>query len=164
MSFLTSKWILLVLIPVAILLVLFLIGKKSVHHEISINATPNQVWLTLSDIQNYPKWNPVIHYKEGELAEGNKLILHFQQDADNGYDVPVTVKAMIPQKLLNQVGGMQGIMTYNHRYELEPDGTGTKVIIHEDYQGIYVPFWNPAPVGAAYARLNQALKQQLENP
>ena len=163
MNILTSKWTMLLLLLIMLaLIVLYLIGKKSVHHEITVDASPDKVWSILSDIKNYPEWNQVITYKEGELAEGSKLILHFTQDADTAYDVPVTVKAMIPQKLLNQAGGISGVMTYNHRYELEPDNASTKVTIHEDYRGIYVPFWNPAPVEAAYGRLNQALKERAE--
>ena len=60
---------------------------------------------------------------------------------------------------------MAGIVTYDHHYELEALEQGkTKLIIREDYHGVYVPFWDPAPVEAAYHRLGQAVKQRIENP
>ena len=47
-------------------------------------------------------------------------------------------------------------------YELEALEQGkTKLIIREDYHGVYVPFWDPK---AAYHRLGQAVKQRIENP
>ena len=45
---------------------------------------------------------------------------------------------------------------------LEPTGNSTKVIIHEDYRGIGVNFWNPQPVEEAYKELNIALKNRVE--
>ena len=36
----------------ALLLVLALTGKKSVHHEISINASVEKVWKTLMDLDD----------------------------------------------------------------------------------------------------------------
>ena len=161
MSIFTSKWMLLALIPVAVLLVLFLIGKKSVHHEIIINATPEQVWEVLTDLKKYPEWNPVMIRAQGTLSEGQKITYTFRQDDSNQYDIPATVKAVKTAQLLNQTGGMPGVITYDHRYVLDADGVNTKLTIHEDYRGVYVPFWDPQPVQSAYERLNEAIKARV---
>ena len=50
-------------------------------------------------------------------------------------------------KLLNQYGGTKTILTFDHKYILVKEGIKTKLIIHEEYPGIMVPFWNPDPVG-----------------
>ena len=150
-------------ILLAILTVLVILGRKSVHHEILIEATPETVWNVLTDTDNYDSWNPVMKLLEGEIKEGNQVLYQFTQDPDNIIEMPSTVKQIVPQKLLNQGGGPPLILTFDHRYILESQGSGTKLTIHEDYAGIGVNFWNPAPVEAAYGRLNEAIKARAES-
>ena len=57
---------------------------------------------------------------------------------------------------------MPFILTFNHKYTLESANDGTRLIIHEDYRGIMVPFWNPTPVEKAYERLAMDLKTRVE--
>ena len=165
MSILTSKWMLLLLIPIIVVFVLLLVGQKSVKSETIINAQPDAVWALLTKTDGYPDWNPVMQSAKGNLVEGEKIVYLFKQDENVQYDVPITVKKIVDGKHLNQGGGMAGIVTYDHHYELEALEQGkTKLIIREDYHGVYVPFWDPAPVEAAYHRLGQAVKQRIENP
>jgi hypothetical protein len=147
---------------VAILVILVLTGRKSVHHEISIQASPDKVWEVLTDTDSYDSWNPVMKLLEGEIKEGNKVTYRFTQDAENVSEIASRVKKVIPNQLLNQGGGIPLVLTFDHKYMLEPSGAGTKMTIHEDYRGIGVNFWNPAPVEKAYARLNEALKARVE--
>ena len=147
-----------------VLVVLFIIGNKSVHHEITVDAPPAKVCQVITNTQAYAEWNPVMLSVDSAPAIGAKVTYKYQQEPGKVYDIPATVKAMDEEKLLNQAGGMPGILTYNHRYELVPlnNGESTKVIIHEDYRGIGVPFWNPEAVGASYGRLNEAIKARAE--
>lgn len=151
------------LIPLALLVILYFTGRKSVHHEITINATPDEVWSVLTDTDKYKDWNPVMLLKEGSVQEGQKVVYQFTQAEGNQYDITTTVKKVTENKLLNQGGGMPGLLTFNHQYILEPSGNGTKLTIHEDYGGIGVNFWNPKPVQAAYERLNEAIKERVES-
>ena len=86
----------------------------------------------------------------------------FTQDEKSTSEIGATVVQVIPNKLLNQKGGIPLVLTFNHRYVLESTGNSTKVIIHEDYKGIGVNFWNPQSVEEAYKRLNFALKERAE--
>ena len=151
------------LIVLAVLVVLVVLGNKSVHHEIAINASPETVWEVLTDTDNYDSSNPAIKLLEGEIKEGNKVKYKFTQSADNSYDIATNVKKIIPNQLLNQGGGPPLILTFNHKYILEPSANGTKLTIHEDYKGIGVNFWNPKPVQAAYEKLNEAIKKRAES-
>lgn len=146
------------------LLVLFIIGNKSVHHEITVNAPPAKVWQVITDTESYSEWNPVMLSADATPSLGAKVTYKYRQEPGKVYDIPATVKAMEAEKLLNQAGGMPGFLTYNHRYELVHlnNGESTKVIIHEDYRGIGVPFWNPDAVGASYGRLKEAIKARAE--
>lgn len=145
-----------------LLVVLALTGKKSVHHEISINAPVEKVWQTLMRMDAY-QWNPVMQLVEGEVKAGNKVTYLFTQEEGKSYEVATTVEQIIPNKLLNQKGGVPWILTFNHKYILEAEGNTCKMIIHEDYAGMGVHFWNPAPVEQAYKRLNEALRKEVES-
>ena len=145
------------------LIILSLTGSKSVHHEIMIDASPEKVWSVLTDTDNYDSWNPVMKLLEGTVQEGNKVLYQFTQDAENISEIPSKVKSVKANRLLNQGGGMPFVITFDHRYILEENGEQTKLIIHEDYKGLYVHFWNPAPVQEAYQRLNEAIKERVES-
>lgn len=146
-----------------VLVTLYVTGRKSVHHEIVIDASPDKVWAILTDVKGYKFWNPVMELVSGEVKEGNKVTYRFTQDKENVSTIPARVKKMIPQQLLNQAGGVPFILTFDHRYTLDAIEGGTKVTIQEHYVGVGVNFWNPKPVEAAYARLNKALKKKVES-
>ena len=152
----------IVITLIIILVILILTGSKSVHHEISINASPEKVWKTLIEMDEYQNWNPVMELLEGKVQEGNKVRYKFTQDESTTSEIGATVLQVVPNKLLNQKGGIPLVLTFNHKYELESTENLTKVIIHEDYKGIGVNFWNPQPVEEAYKRLNFALKERVE--
>lgn len=145
-----------------ILVILVFSGNKSVHHGITINAAPEKVWNVLTEMNDYPNWNPTMELLEGKVQEGNKVKYKFTQDKNTTSEIGATVVQVVPNKLLNQKGGIPLVLTFNHKYELESTGNSTRVIIHEDYQGIGVNFWNPKPVEKAYQRLNFALKERVE--
>ncbi len=141
------------------------LAKKSAHSEIIINATPEQVWAVLTDMATYPEWNPTMKLVSGKIAESEKVSYEFTDSTGAKSTISAKVKQVIPNKLLNQAGGVPTIITYDHRYTLTPidDGRKTKVTIHEDYRGVYVWFWDPATVEQAYMKLNNALKLRVEN-
>ena len=162
MALLKSKWILFIGIPLLVIIVLYILGRKSVHAEIVINASPEKVWSVLTDKSVYREWNTVLIPVNGELKLGSKVEYEFHQDESTQSVIPSKVLAIEENSLLNQGGGIPGVLTYNHKYILEETAEGTKVTIHEDYRGIGVPFWNPAPVQKAYEGLCGDLKSRVE--
>lgn len=147
----------------AILVVLVVTGRKSVHSEIEIAASPEDVWQVLMDKDAYREWNPVLIPVDGKLEEGAKVTYEFHQDANTSSVISSKVIKLETNRLLNQGGGVPGVVTFNHSYTLVPTASGTKVIIHEEYRGVYVNFWKPQPVEEAYKRLNEALKKRVES-
>ena len=64
------------------------------------------------DTDNYDHWNPVMKLLEGEVQEGNKVKYRFTQDAENSSEIPSNVKKVIPNKLLNQGGGLPFVLDF----------------------------------------------------
>lgn len=148
-------------------------AKKIAHHEIIISATPEQVWAVLSDIKNYAQWNPTLQpvgdIAKAGLAKGDKIKYDFIDSDGKKTRIKAKVKQVIPNQLLNQKGGIPGLITYDNYYTLEPmkNGTQTKVIIHEEYRGVYVWFWDTTSTEKAYGLMNEALAKAVmaqQNP
>jgi len=163
MELLTSKWMIGLYLLVGLGCFLMLIGKKSVHSKISIDATPSQVWEVITNTAQYNEWNSVMNLLEGSVNEGNLVKYRFTQEVGNHYDIASKVKKIIPSSLLNQGGGISGIITFDHKYILAEKKGKTELVIHEDYRGVFVPFWNPESVQKAYDRLNEDIKNRVES-
>lgn len=162
MTILSSKWVIVLLVIVALLLVLFIVGKKSVKAEVTIEASPDEVWKVLTEINTVGEWNKVLIPIHGELEQGNTIKYEFYQDEKGkAAAINARVKELLPSQLINQTGGIPGVLTFNHKYIIEPDPMGCKVLIHEKYRGVMVPFWNPAPVEKAYERLLISLRDRM---
>lgn len=158
-----SNLVIILLIIIIIVVILYFMGRKSVHHEIMINTSPEVVWAVLVNTDKYDDWNPVMKLLDGKIKEGNKVKYQFTQDENNISAIPSKVKKVITYQLLNQGGGLPFILTFDHQYILESIENQTKLTIHEDYEGIGVNFWNPAPIEVAYGKLNEAIKKRAES-
>ena len=163
MEYLTSNWMIGIYIFIGLICFLLLIGKKSVNSTISINATPNQVWEVIINTSQYSEWNSVMNLLEGNIKERSLVKYRFTQENEKTYNISSKVKKIIPLSLLNQGGGTFGIITFDHKYILEEKKGKTVLTIHEDYHGLFVPFWNPEPVQKAYDRLNKDIKSRVES-
>ncbi len=161
MAVLTSKRIMAVGVSIVLVLLFFFLGRKSVHTELVIEASPRQIWEVLMNKEEYEKWNRVLIPIKGEIEQGNKLTYKLVQPDGNSIDIGMKATKLIPLKLLNQRGGFPGVFTYDHRYILEPVGNNTKVTIHEDFKGIAVLFWDMGWVQQAYTDLNTSLRQHI---
>ncbi|MYF12135.1 MAG: SRPBCC domain-containing protein [Gammaproteobacteria bacterium] len=158
-----AKWIIGGVLLLAILVITGLTAHKSVRAEIVINASPEEVWSVITDPQTYGEWNPIFVAYEGVFAEGNRLELQMKMGEGDATPVQVLVKEFVPNAWMHQGGGYPVILTYDHNWRLEPVPGGTRVIQHEDYTGLYVYFWDPAPAQRAYEQGNANLKARLED-
>lgn len=139
----------------------FLLGHKSVQTEVVIEASPEAVWQVLTDVEQYKEWNPVFEYKDGQLNQGNKVVYKVTEAENKSAVMSAKVIKLTPNKVLNQTGGLWGVITFDHTYTLTEVEQGTKVTIHEYYSGIYVNFWNEKLIAKQYKILAQALKTRV---
>ena len=133
----------------------------SVYTEIELEHPPQKVWSVLSSIEKYPDWNPVMVYADGELKQGNHINYTFRENEEKEYKIRAKVHDLKVDQLINHVGGTYGIISFDHKYILEPSVAGTKLIHKEDYTGIYLLFWDYQKMQDLYEKVNFALKKRL---
>ena len=158
----TSKWLIAGAFLLAALVVLALVARKSVRAELTIDAPPHVVWKTLTNPSSYPEWNPIFVTVEGRFEEGATLDVAMKSPDGSVTPVAPVIRRMEEDALLNQTGGIPGLLTFDHTWTLEAVEGGTRVIQYEEYRGIGVLFWNPGWVEAAYRRSLLGLRDRFE--
>ena len=148
---------------ILLLFILFLTGRKSVHHEIIIHSDTETVWNVIINMEEYPNWNPVMELLEGTLIQGNQVKYLLTPDENTAIEVRATIAQLTAEKILKHTGGNRLVFSFRHVYLVEEINETVKVTIHEDYRGIAVNFWNIKPIEKAYERLNYALKERSEH-
>lgn len=157
------KWIAVIAALITLLIIMYLSGRKSVHSELVIETSPQEVWKVLMDIKGYPDWNRVLLPVSGSIEEGHVLPYQLIQPGGQALEIKLKVLRSMPAKLLNQYGGVPGLFTFDHRYMLEAEGEHTKVIIHEDFRGIGVLFYDVNWLDEAYTDLLRSLRDHILN-
>lgn len=153
------KWIILLI--GGFLVSFSLLGRASVRTEGIIFAPPDKVWSVLTDTDQVRLWNPVLIPIEGSYREGARLKYRMVQPDGKESIVGAKVVKIIPEQLLNQRGGVPGILTFDHRWIVEPVEEGTRIIQQEEYRGIGVWFWDYSWVEPAYSRAIDALSARV---
>ena len=54
---------------------------KELRTEIVIQASPENVWKILTDLENYPRWNPFIRHAIGKAEVGETVDIDFEPDS-----------------------------------------------------------------------------------
>ena len=133
----------------------------TVHTETVVDAPREEVWAVLADKEGYKEWNPVLVPLEGELKEGEKVTYEMTGPGDKKSKATSTIVKMVENEHLNQKGGLWGVVTFDHNWILQDEGGKTRVIQHEEYRGVYVPFWDYSWVEPSYAKANENLKARV---
>ena len=145
----TSDWFVWIGLFLVVIIAVALLARKSVRAELTVQADPEQVWSVLTDPGSYEDWNPILISVDGEFAEGQTLSGAMKSPDGSVTMVAPKIKKLVPNVVLSQVGGVPGILTFDHSWKLEPVNGGTRVTQFEGYRGIGVLFWDPAWVGKA---------------
>ncbi len=106
------------------------------HTELRIEASPQQVWEVLTDLEAYPQWNPMAKQAQGRLEVGAKLLLHL---AALPFPVGAQIRALDPGRLLRWGGGASIILDVEHYFEVHPDGEHTRFVHGEIFGGLLGP-------------------------
>ena len=141
----------------------------NIKTEISINTTPEKIWTILTDISNYPNWNPFIKSIQGQLAVGNKITARIEPPEASGMTFKPTILTLIPNKKLSWLGHLlfPGLFDGEHKFELNDNGDGTTTFIQsEKFKGILVPFFKKQlnhNTQNGFIEMNEKLKELAES-
>lgn len=141
--------------------VLAFTGKKIFHVEITIPAPPTAVWAVLTDARGYADWNPVFTHVAGEFRQGATVKTTVKQPGKPEVAIEAEIVRLVPERELNQFGGIRGFITFDHRWLLEAAEGGTKVTQHEVDRGFWVWFWDSDWVEPAYRKASAALRDRV---
>ena len=150
-----------VLVVLIVAVVTALATRKSFLVEIWIPAPPEAVWAVLVDTPAYPQWNPVFVEVDGPYVAGKTVLNRVREPGGTILEMTATVETLLPNAELRQSGGVPGILTFDHRWLLNPADDGTKVIQYEVDRGIGLWFWNSDWIEPAYAATNKALAERV---
>jgi hypothetical protein len=135
---------------------------RTIKTEIHIDAPPERVWALLTDFAGHPAWDPFLAAIEGEPRLGARLRVRFKK----GGTFRPRVTELADGRVLEWLGslGVRGIFDGRHRFELAPDGAGTRLRHSERFSGLLVPFVGGILGDAArgFDAFNRALKAQAE--
>jgi hypothetical protein len=135
--------------------------------EIDIDATPDQVWGVLSDLDSYPQWNPFIVSAVGELTKGATLTNTMVDAEGSQLTFTPTVLAADPGQELRWIGKVAPGLLFDgeHSFVLTPlPGGGTRLLHSERFTGALVPpmqGWLTGSTLPQFHAMNTALAQRV---
>ena len=132
---------------------------------INVDAPPMDVWAVLTDLSQYPDWNPLFREATGEIAVGKRLRLRSVHPA-NGRLMTVKPKIVTaePGVELRWAASLPGIMSGEHSFRLSAAGGGTTLVQSEAFRGLLVPLSGKilSRSEASFQSLNEAIKKRVE--
>lgn len=137
------------------------------HTEIEIDATPEMVWAILTDLPAYPGWNPFITSSEGIVAVGQRLTNRLEPPGGRAITIKPTVTEVQHARVFEWLGRLvlPGLFDGRHRFELVPEGDGTRLVHSEHFTGLLVPMLKKSldtTTIAGFRAMNTSLKARAE--
>lgn len=122
--------------------------------EVTVEAEPDIVWATLTEVDRWPAWNPDVEWvrADGPVAPG----MTFRWKSGPG-TIHSTIRELEPPRRLVLVGGTLGVAArHDWRLEAGPAGT-TSVRTEESWSGPIARLLR----GRLQARLERRLDERL---
>jgi hypothetical protein len=138
------------------------------HTEMLIDAPPATVWAILTDFASYPDWNPFVTSAAGTLAVGERLVIRLAPPGGKPVTFKPTVTEVDTGRSLEWFGRLvlPRLFDGRHRFELLPDGGGTRLLQTEHFAGALVPLVRKSldtRTRAGFEAMNSALKSRAES-
>ena len=135
--------------------------------HVDIAASAADVWLVLTDFEDFPEWNPFIRRIDGELAPGTRLRVRVQPPGGRAMTFRPTVLRVEPDRHFAWRGHalMPGIFDGEHAFTLEPRGTSTRLLHEERFGGVLLPLLRRSldtTTRRGFEAMNDALKARVE--
>lgn len=128
-----------------------------------IQATPEVVWAVLTDVSQWPKWNPTVDKVDGKIAPGEKVTVHTKLSPGRAF--PVKVSKFEPSIRMVWTGGMPfGLFKGERIYSLTPKASGVEFVMREAFTGLMAPLITKSipNMQPAFDEFAAALKRRCE--
>ncbi|MBV7440024.1 SRPBCC domain-containing protein [Weeksellaceae bacterium TAE3-ERU29] len=138
---------------------------KEIKTEVTIDTNPEKVWKILTNLSEYPNWNPFIKKLEGNLKIGEKLKVVIQPENSSKMKFNPRVLEYKEGKILKWKGKfiINGLFDGTHNFELIDNKNGTTTFKQSEiFKGILVRFFNLNNTKKGFEKMNAELKKQSE--
>jgi hypothetical protein len=141
---------------------------KQIHTEVEIEAPAERVWDVLTDLANYPQWNPLIRQASGKVEEGERLTLRIEPPDLWGRTFQVLVVRVEPCREFRWLGKLlvTGLLDGDHTFLIDSVGPGrVRVVQRENFSGLLVPILARKLVPnmrRGFENLNRALEDRVK--
>ena len=98
-------------LPALVFVTLYLLGRETFHAEITIEATPEEVWSVLTDAPGYAAWNSLLVPVGGDFSEGAEVEYQMTQPNGKQSTMKTRVRKMVALEVLSQHAGIPGVLT-----------------------------------------------------
>ncbi|MCC5968993.1 MAG: SRPBCC domain-containing protein [Pararhodobacter sp.] len=132
--------------------------------EISIDASPDQVWALLTDPEEHVAWNPVMHAVEGHFEAGARVRLTMPTPSGGRMTFRPRVLVADPGRELRWLGrlGLPRLFDGEHYFHLVPEGEGTRLIHGERFRGLLLWVMDVHQFRPGFDAANAGLKARAE--
>ena len=137
------------------------------HTEIDIDATPEDVWHVLTDLDGWADWNPFITSSIGTPEVGETLVNRMEPPGGKAVTFKPQVTVVEGAKTFEWLGklGFSGVFDGRHRFEIETSPTGTRFVQSETLDGMLVRVMRRSldtKTRSGFEAMNVALKARAE--
>jgi uncharacterized protein YndB with AHSA1/START domain len=128
-----------------------------------IAADPAQVWPVLTDTAGWTGWDSGVTKVDGGLGLGEKISITVEANPGRAFPVKV-VELTAPARMVFRGGMPFGLFTGERVYTLEPDGSGTRFTMREQYTGPLAGliFRSIPDLGPSFQKFADGLKGRVE--
>jgi hypothetical protein len=132
---------------------------------ISTRVTINALWQTLTQLDEYRRWNPFITAAAGTFSVGQRLELTIQPPGSRALNFRPWVTAVEEHCYIEWLGrlGMPGVFDGRHSFTLTPIATGRTLLQQsETLSGALIPFSGSilSRTRAGFDAMNEAITQE----
>lgn len=141
---------------------------KELTTEIQISSTPQVVWKKMTNLPDWPSWNPTVNKVKGRLALGEKINLTMSNcQGNDGKKYSATITRINEQKGFTYVAVMMNkfLFSVERIIEIKESEEGVIFSQKERYSGVLAGlFWKKMKEDALpmIESMNRALKKELE--
>lgn len=139
-----------------------------VHTHVDIEAPAERVWQILTDLSDYPDWNPLVCQASGDVHEGAELTMSIQPPGADRKSKSATVTVVKPEQELRWVdrAGPPGLLECEWVFKIERLGPEqSRFVQWKVFHGVLGSLWSmrsEEATRAGFEAMNQALKMRAE--